>query len=168
MPLTSRPRIAGNDNGESFWRTPERNFQSIGLTLAAAAAINTVAPLICGSGTRTSNFSFSGPPYSCSTTALIAYLPLHALALQAYSASARRHQLYTLACLEPMRETEVRKTTAARRSYTEAPRTAVDSRTSRSDSQSPPASDSTPPASARQSKRAPGYSAHARDPAPAP
>jgi hypothetical protein len=23
-----------------------------------------------------SNFSFSGPPYSCSTTALISYLPL--------------------------------------------------------------------------------------------
>src|ERR1700690_1537705 len=74
MPLTSRPRIAGNDNGESFWRMPERSFQSIGVTLAAAAAISTVLPLICGSGTLSSNFSFSGPPYSCSTTALITYL----------------------------------------------------------------------------------------------
>ena len=54
---------------------PERSFQSIGLTLAAAAAISTVLPLICGSGTLSSNFSFSGPPYSCSTTALITYLP---------------------------------------------------------------------------------------------
>ncbi len=62
---------------------PERSFQSIGLTPAAAAAINTVLPLICGSGTLSSNFSFSGPPYSCSTTALITYLP----ELQVYSAS---------------------------------------------------------------------------------
>ena len=54
-----------------------------GLTLAAAAAINTVLPPICGSGTLSSNFSFSGPPYSCSTTAFIAFLP----ELQVYSAS---------------------------------------------------------------------------------
>src|ERR1700686_4417415 len=83
MPLTSRPRITGNDNGKSFCRIPERTFQSIGLTLAAAAAISTVLPLICGSGTLSSNFSFSGPPYSCSTTALITYLP----ELQVYSVS---------------------------------------------------------------------------------
>src|SRR5271169_5615382 len=76
MPLTSRPRIAGNDNGKSFFLIPERTFQSIGLTLAAVAAISTVLPLICGSGTLSSNFSFSGPPYSRSTTALIAYLQL--------------------------------------------------------------------------------------------
>src|SRR5580704_1836399 len=74
MPLTSRPRIAGNDNGKFFCRIPERSFQSIGLTLAAVAAIRTVLPLICGSGTLSSNFSFSGPPYSCSTTAFIVYL----------------------------------------------------------------------------------------------
>jgi hypothetical protein len=43
-PLTSRPRIAGNDNGKSFCRAPDRIFQSIGLTLAAAAAISTVSP----------------------------------------------------------------------------------------------------------------------------
>src|SRR5580704_3378840 len=87
MPLTSRPRIAGNDNGESFWRIPERSFQSIGLTLAAAAAINTVLPLICGSGTLSSNFNFSGPPYSCSTTAFIAYLSSRPADLQANSAT---------------------------------------------------------------------------------
>ena len=45
-----------------------------GTVLIAAAAISTVLPLICGSGTSSSNFSFSGPPYSCSTTAFIAYL----------------------------------------------------------------------------------------------
>src|SRR5580698_8233846 len=75
MPLTSRPRIAGNDNGESFCLVPDRSFQSIGLTLAAAASISTVLPLICGSGTLSSSLSFSGPPYSCSITAFIAYLP---------------------------------------------------------------------------------------------
>ncbi len=81
-PLASRPRIAENDNGKSFYLIPERSFQSIGLTLAAAAPINTVLPLICGSGTFSSNFNFSGPPHSRSTTALIAYLHLqvkHAL-----------------------------------------------------------------------------------------
>ena len=60
-----------------------RTFHLSSLTLAAAAAISTVLPLICGSGTLSSNFSFSGPPYSCSTTALITYLP----ELQVYSAS---------------------------------------------------------------------------------
>src|SRR5271154_3499418 len=40
----------------------------------AAVAINTVSPLTCGSGTLSSNFSFSGPPYSCSTMAFIAFL----------------------------------------------------------------------------------------------
>jgi len=44
VPLTSRPRIAGNDNGESFWRIPERSFQSMGLTLAAASSQPTSDP----------------------------------------------------------------------------------------------------------------------------
>src|ERR1019366_1961955 len=90
-PLTSRPKIAGNDNGKSFCRVPERIFQSIGLTLAAAAAISTVRPLICGSGTLSSTFSFSGPPYSCSTTALIAYLLCRPADSQAYSTSHQMH-----------------------------------------------------------------------------
>ena len=38
------------------------------------AAWPTVAPVICGSGILTSNLSLPGPPYSCSTTAFIAYL----------------------------------------------------------------------------------------------
>jgi hypothetical protein len=35
---------------------PKRTFQSVGLTLAAADAISTISPLICGSGTLSSQF----------------------------------------------------------------------------------------------------------------
>src|SRR5664279_4870483 len=75
-PIRDRPRIAGNVSGKSFCLAPERIFQSIGFTLAATAAINTASPLTCGSGTLSSNISFSGPPYSCRTTAFITLLLL--------------------------------------------------------------------------------------------
>jgi hypothetical protein len=56
-----------------------------------AAAISTGFPLICGSGTISSNFSFSGPPpHPCGTTALIAYLPMSGQNSPAYSASPVR------------------------------------------------------------------------------
>jgi len=41
-----------------------------------------------------SNFSFSGPPYSCSTTAFITYLPT--AKLQAWIIPRNRDQLYAL------------------------------------------------------------------------
>src|ERR1700685_614508 len=70
IPLTSLPRIAGSFNGKSFCRAPDRIFQSMGFTLVAEIATSTKSAPIVGSGTLSSYFRFSGPPYSCKRTAL--------------------------------------------------------------------------------------------------
>src|SRR5665213_4439694 len=74
MPLTSLPRIAGKVRGKSFCLAPDRIFQSTGLTLAAAASISTKLLLSAGSGTFSSYFRFSGPPYSYKRTAFKVFL----------------------------------------------------------------------------------------------
>src|SRR6202163_889440 len=70
-PLTSLPRMAGSFSGKSFCRAPDRTFQSMGFTLVAEVSTSTESSLNAGSGTLSSYFRFSGPPYSYNRTAFI-------------------------------------------------------------------------------------------------
>src|ERR1700683_2170596 len=70
-PLTSLPRMAESFSGKSFCRAPDLIFQSMGFTLVAEVSTSTESSLNAGSGTLSSYFKFSGPPYSYNRTAFI-------------------------------------------------------------------------------------------------